>query len=101
MAFTVSNSVGKRLENAAFARTENCRKSFQKIGYSLTFSWCRVTCDEPRVFFLVLLGVKCEFAICFQISENVGVMMDFSVFHHFRKLTMNEGFCAVLILNFL
>ena len=37
-----------------------------------------------------------EFAIRFQISENVSVMLNFSVFHHFGKLTVNEGFCAVL-----
>ena len=37
-----------------------------------------------------------EFAIRFQISGNVSVLLNFSVFHHFGKLTVNEGFCAVL-----
>ena len=37
-----------------------------------------------------------EFAIRFQISENVSVMLNFSVNRHFGKLTVNEGFCAVL-----
>ena len=36
-----------------------------------------------------------EFSIRFQVSENVSVMLNFSVFHHFGKLTVNEGFCAV------
>ena len=99
--FTIDNSVGKCLENAAFARSgklgnnvqenklyssvfveqennrqkimfswhsllvilwentwkmqrslarENYRETFKKTGYSLAFSWCRVTCDELRVF---------------------------------------------------
>ena len=37
-----------------------------------------------------------EFAIRFQISENLSVLLNFSVFHHFGKLTVNEGFCAVI-----
>ena len=32
-----------------------------------------------------------EFFIRFQISENVSVMLNFSVFHHFGKLTVNDG----------
>ena len=46
MAFTVSNSVGKRLENAAFARSGK----LLKISYLLSFSWCWITCDERRAF---------------------------------------------------
>ena len=48
------------------------------------------------VSFLSQMRVNSEFAIRFQISENVSVMLNFSVFHHFGKLTVNEGFCAVL-----
>ena len=29
---------------------DNYRKTFKKTGYSLAFSWCKVTCDELRVF---------------------------------------------------
>ena len=50
-----------------------------------------VTCDKLRV----LLRVNSKFAILVQISENVSIMLNFSVFHYFGKLTMNEGFCAV------
>ena len=37
-----------------------------------------------------------KFAIRFQISENISMMSNFSVFHHFGKLMMNKGFCAVV-----
>ena len=47
------------------------------------------------VFSLSLLRVNSEFAIRFQISENVSIMLNFPVIHHFGKLTVNEGFCAV------
>ena len=46
--------------------------------------------------FLSQMRVNSEFAIRFQISENVSVMLNFSVIRHFGKLTVNEGFCAVL-----
>ena len=29
---------------------ENYRKTFRKTSYSLSFSWCWITCDERRVF---------------------------------------------------
>ena len=30
------------------------------------------------------------------ITENVSIMRNFPVVHHFGKLTVNEGFCAVV-----
>ena len=36
-----------------------------------------------------------ELSIRFQVSENVSIMLNFSVFHYFGKLTVKEGFCAV------
>ena len=47
------------------------------------------------VFSLSLPRVNSEFAIHFPISENVSIMRNFPVVHHFGKLTVNEGFCAV------
>ena len=37
-----------------------------------------------------------EFAARFQISENVSLMLNFSVIHHFGKLTVNACFFAVV-----
>ena len=48
------------------------------------------------VFSLSLPRANSEFAIRFPISENVSIMRNFPVVHHFGKLTVNEGFCAVL-----
>ena len=48
------------------------------------------------VFSLSLPRVNSEFAIGFPISENVSIMRNFPDVHHFGKLTVNEGFCAVL-----
>ena len=48
------------------------------------------------VSFLSQMRVNSEFAIRFQISENVSVMLNFSVIRHFGKLTVKEGFCAVV-----
>ena len=50
------------------------------------------------VFSLSLPRVNSEFSIRFPISENVSIMRNFPVVHHFGKLTVNEGFCAVKIL---
>ena len=47
------------------------------------------------VFSLSLPRVNSEFSIRFPISENVSIMRNFPVVHHFGKLTVNEGFCAV------
>ena len=47
------------------------------------------------VFSLSLPRVNSEFAIRFPISENVSIMRNFPAVHHFGKLTVNEGFCAV------
>ena len=92
MAFTIGNSVGNAWKMQRSRARDNYRKTFKKTGYSLAFSWCRVTCDELRVF----VRVNSEFFIRFQISENVSVMLNFSVFRHFGKLTVNECFCAVI-----
>ena len=44
------------------------------------------------VLSLSLPRVNSEFAIRFPISENVSIMRNFPVVHHFGKLTVNEGF---------
>ena len=42
------------------------------------------------VFSLSLLRVNSEFAIRFQISENVSIMLNFPVIRHFGKLTVKS-----------
>ena len=39
-----------------------------------------------------------EFAARFPISENVSLMLNFSVIHHFGKLTVNACFFAVQVI---
>ena len=41
-----------------------------------------------------------EFAARFPISENVSLMLNFSVIHHFGELTVNACFFAVLVVPF-
>ena len=73
---------------------ENYRKTFRKISYSSSFSWCWITCDERRVFLEFTEG---EQWICHSFSDirKCGIMRNFPVVHHFGKLTVNVGFCAV------
>ena len=56
MILTVSNSVGKHLENEAFAHTGKLLRDFQENRPTLAFSWCSVTCDELRVFLAFCWG---------------------------------------------
>ena len=50
IAFTVDNSVGKRLENAAFARSGKLWKNVQETSCTLAFSWSRKTIEKHHVF---------------------------------------------------
>ena len=44
------------------------------------------------VFSLSLPRVNSEFAIRFQVSENVSIMWNFPAIHHFGKLTAKRVF---------
>ena len=94
MTLTVSNSVGKHLENEAFAHTGKLLRDSRKQAYIGIFL-VQGNMWWTSCFSCVLLRVNSKFAISFQISENIGMMSNFSVFHHFGKLTKNKGFCAV------
>ena len=45
-----SNSVGNAWKMQRSRSRENYRETFRKISYSLSFSWCCITCDIRRVF---------------------------------------------------
>ena len=95
MTLTVSNSVGKHVENEAFAHTGKLQKNFQKNRLFIGIFLVQGNTWWTSCFSWVLPRVNGKFAIRFQISENISMMSNFSVFHHFGKLTMNKGFCAV------
>ena len=95
MTLTVSNSVGKHVENEAFAHTGKLQKNFQENRLFIGIFLVQGNMWWTSCFSWVLPRVNGKFAIRFQISENIGMMSNFSVFHHFGKLTMNKGFCAV------
>ena len=95
MTLTVSNSVGKHVENEAFAHTGKLQKNFQENRLFIGIFLVQGNMWWTSCFSWVLPRVNGKFAIRFQISENISMMSNFSVFHHFGKLTMNKGFCAV------
>ena len=49
------------------------------------------------VFSLSLPRVNSKFTIRFLISENIIITLNFSVIHHFQKLPVKEGFCALYL----
>ena len=95
MTLTVSNSVGKHVENEAFAHTGKLQKNFQENRLFIGIFLVQGNMWWTSCFSWVLPRVNGKFAIRFQISEHISMMSNFSVFHHFGKLTMNKGFCAV------
>ena len=97
MTLTVSNSVGKHVENEAFAHTGKLQKNFQENRLFIGIFLVQGNMWWTSCFSWVLPRVNSKFAIRFQISENISMMSNFSVFHHFGKLTMNKGFCAVIL----
>ena len=98
MTLTISNSVGKHVENEAFAHTGKLQKNFQENRLFIGIFLVQGNMWWTSCFSWVLPRVNGKFAIRFQISENISMMSNFSVFHHFGKLTMNKGFCAVKVL---
>ena len=88
MAFTVSNSGGKHVENEAFAHTGKLQKNFQENKLFIGIFLVQGNMWWTSCFSWVLPRVNSKFAIRFQISENISMMLNFSVFHHFGKLTI-------------
>ena len=89
MAFTVSNSVGKRLKMQRLRARENCRKTFRKTSYALTFSWSRKTIDEHHVF------------MAFTVSNSVGKRLENAAFARSGKLQKNIQENKLFIIIFL
>ena len=50
---------------------ENYRKTFKKTGYSLAFSWCRITCDELRVFLEFYWGWTVNLPFVFRYKKTL------------------------------
>ena len=91
MTLTVSNSVGKHVENEAFAHTGKLQKNFQENRLFIGIFLVQGNMWWTSCFSWVLPRVNGKFAIRFQISENISMMSNFSL-SPFRKTNDEQGF---------